>query len=186
MYRYEEHVHPSLLRFPFLVRDWLEILKDEWCNLSEHRKEQYLRQINNWISMDMHWNNVYNMSYEQDTGKLTFKGFPLDQYPIFKFNEAQIHWVLHRIGYNHAKLYYFNKKPVKLELLYDTKREHTLIEAIPMNCKEYNKKMCDDEIKHGNESCTNLEPINDSEHDIKHHHKPCNCTDERGVDNLDI
>lgn len=185
MYRYIEHVHPSRLKHTYMIRDWLEILKNNWCDLREHRKEQYLMKINNFISKDMHWNNVYNMAYERDTGKLTFTGFPLDRHPIFKFNEAQIHWVLHRIGYNHAKMYFFNERSVKLELMFDDKREHTLIEAIPMTCKEYNVKMCDDEKRCEDESCTNLDPINDRIEHEHHHHKHCS-KDERGVDILDI
>lgn len=181
----------SIIKPHLTILDWLKLLHDEYYTMCEHSRQQYLVKINNWISKDMHWNRVYNMEYDPETYTLTFTGFPKHTWrQFFKFNESQIYWVLHRIGYNHAKLYYFHEHAIKLELLLNNNIKHHLIEVIPLYDICSGVSMEDENNNCGcgcNSNCTGCNILKNPCIPCEHEHDHCKCKcDKNGVEDLDI
>lgn len=109
---------PYPLRKHPLVLEWLRRIHKDYDTLDSQDKEFFIVKIANWISRDMGWNDTYNTIYTADSSyTINITGFPKYKKPFcFFIEDAQLEWLLHRIGYNKAVIYMYGKDTVKLEL----------------------------------------------------------------------
>lgn len=114
--------HPTIL-------EWLHILHTKYHRLDEREILNYEIEIGNWISGDCHWDTVYKTSYNPTNKCITVTGFPKYGYPdYFKVNDAQLEFLLHRMRYNKATVYYNHRSVLKIVLCitkeypFDTKK----------------------------------------------------------------
>lgn len=103
-------VHPTIL-------EWIYRLSNHYEKLDPEEILNYEIEIGNWISGDMHWDTVYKTEFDPATKCITVTGFPEYGYPsYFKIEEAQLEFLLHRLRYNKATIYYRGRSVVQLIL----------------------------------------------------------------------
>ena len=113
--RYGQHTILHGLRSHPTVLEWLHILRTKYEKLGKDEILNYELEISNWITGDMHWEKVYKTKYDPTTKCLIVTGFPRYGYPdFFKINEAQLEFLLHRLRYNKATVYYHHRSVVKI------------------------------------------------------------------------
>lgn len=147
---YGQHRVDHGLRSHPTVLEWLHILHKKYETLRKDEVLNYEIEIGNWISGDMHWDKVYKTKYEPTTQCILIKGFPRYGFPdYFKVNEAQLEFMLHRIRYNKATIYYNHRSVVKIVLC--RTKDH------PLEVKEIIKKQVGSKDKF-DDSCNILTP----------------------------
>lgn len=134
--------HPTVL-------EWLHLLHTKYHKMDKEEILSYEIEIGNWISGDMHWDKVYKTSYDPTTKCITVSGFPKYGYPdYFEVNTPQIEFLLHRIRYNKATVYYNHRSVMKIVLCITT--------DYPLDTKKvFNVQVSNTD---GDESCNILTP----------------------------
>lgn len=159
------------------VTDWLLRLRKQEDDMDYYDYLNLLVLVNNWISMDMKWHFSYLIDFDDKDYTITLTGFPKFGFPeYFMPEKLQLHWLLNRIGYHLAKVYFKQHEVVKIELIYEEKVNPTLVEFITID--EDDNEILDDT---SNENECN---ILDDKH--KHHEHKIDEDIDRGVDKLDI
>lgn len=114
---YGDHTLCHCLRSHPLVLEWLHFLHKKYHDLDDKEILNLELRIATWIQGDMHWDTAYKTVYDPMTRCLTITGFPKFGYPdYFKVRKAQLVFLLHRIRYNKATIYYQRQSVVKIVL----------------------------------------------------------------------
>lgn len=125
--------HYNIWYHPVLI-DWVRHLNNDYEELEEQEIEDCIVQINNRISHDMKWKNVYNIDYNPQTQMFILHGFPKHGFPeFFKVSSSQMRWLLNRMGYNHAKIYVKHHNVIYIELFLDDEINETLVEFVEVD-----------------------------------------------------
>lgn len=106
------HLHHEVLC------DYTHRLNKEYEDLPIPWVEYFKVRINNLISHNMRWRNVFNLAYDPITKKIAITGFPT--YAIkrsFKISIMQTEYTLHKMDYKQAIIYLYGKDYVRLEFL---------------------------------------------------------------------
>lgn len=76
-----------------------------------------LCSVCNDIAHIMRWRFVPLIRYEQVIERIVLTGFPMKTYPnYYRINERQVRYLLHKMGYTHAKIYSGSSGDYKLVL----------------------------------------------------------------------
>ena len=104
---------------PVLI-DWVRHLNKDYEELTEQEVDECIVHINNCVSHDMKWREIYNMDYDPQTQKFILHGFPKHGFPeFFKVSSSQMKFLLARMGYNHGLIHVYKKDVILVELFLD-------------------------------------------------------------------
>lgn len=150
--------HPVLhgLRSHPLILEWLHTLNTKYDKLDELEILNLEIEIGNWIKEDMHWRNTYKTTYDPVSQCITVKGFEKYGYPhYFKINELQLEFLLHRMRYNQATIYYQHRSVVRIVFCKN--------DDFDIDTKKIIKKQIRDNSNNDEINCNILTPHNPKE-----------------------